>query len=150
MSHPMSDHSNAEDSQNIEALQQRIRDQDDRIKDQGSRLEAQEMSLRAMFNHHQHVSREMAEFGGQLTQLKTDIPKMMAEGIVSAVGNPKTWSAAKAATKVEAQQAAGGAVLGAMKFVIDKLIWTAVGLFAIYSLGGMPALLAMFKIKAAS
>jgi hypothetical protein len=49
--------------------------------------------------------------------------------------------------KRQARDAAGGWLLGGLRFVADKLMWAGVALLAIYMLGGWPAIAAALKVK---
>lgn len=96
------------------------------------------------------MSAKNAEMQDALLNMERRIPELMAAGIVAAVGNPATWQAGREAMKRQAQQAAGGWLLGGMRFVVDKLLWVGLALIAIYALGGWPALAAILKTKAAA
>lgn len=96
------------------------------------------------------MSAKNAEMQTALVDMERRIPQLMAEGIVAAVGNPATWAAGREAMKRQAQQAAGGWLLGGLRFIADKLMWATVAFVAIYALGGWPAIAAALKLKAAA
>jgi hypothetical protein len=85
-----------------------------------------------------------------MKSMKAEIPELMARGIVSAVGSPETWTAAKKAMRKEAQDAAGSWLMGIIKFALDKVMWGALFLVAVYWVGGMPALVGLLKLKASA
>jgi hypothetical protein len=93
------------------------------------------------------MSEKNAEMQQSLLDMERRIPELMAAGIVAAVGNPATWQAGREAMKRQARDAAGGWLLGGLRFVADKLMWAGVALLAIYMLGGWPAIAAALKVK---
>lgn len=93
------------------------------------------------------MSAKNAEMQVALVNMERRIPQLMAEGIVAAVGNPATWAAGREAMKRQAQQAAGGWLLGGLRFVLDKFMWAGVALLAVYMLGGWPAIATALKLK---
>lgn len=113
-------------------------------------LQSNDERLDAMTVHGQTVAQQVAELTIAMSLMKDQIPELMARGIVAAVGSPETWTAAKKAMRKEAQDAAGGWLLGMFKFAIDKVMWAGLFLLAVYWVGGMPALVALFKIKVSS
>lgn len=96
------------------------------------------------------MSAKNAEMQDALLTMERRIPELMAAGIVAAVGNPATWAAGREAMRRQAQQAAGGWLLGGLRFIADKLMWAGVALLAVYMLGGWPAIAAALKLKAAT
>lgn len=122
-----------------------------------SKDELRDRQIGALLSHHFTTAEQMtelagkvSELAGQMTKLRQDVPAMMAEGIRTAVGDPATWQAARKAMTAQAETAAGGWLLGMLKFAIDKLLWALVALIAIYWAGGLPALLALLKAKVGS
>lgn len=93
------------------------------------------------------MSAKSAEIQTALLDMERRIPTLMAEGILAAVGDPQTWQAGREAMRRQAQQAAGGWLLGGVRFILDKLLWAGVALLAIYMLGGWPAIAAALKVK---
>jgi peptidoglycan hydrolase CwlO-like protein len=95
--------------------------------------------------------RGLAQKQDELTEavagIEKRIPELMAQGIVNAVGNPATWQAGRDAMKAEARQAAGGWVLGVIRFALNKIMWGLAFLAAVYWVGGAPALLALLKAR---
>lgn len=93
---------------------------------------------------------ELALFTQQLARQHADmekrIPELMAEGIVQAVGNPATWQAGREAMRRQAREAAGGWLLGGLRFAFDKIMWIGVALLAIYTVGGWPAIATALKL----
>lgn len=105
--------------------------------------------------HHRMLAQQIAELtlatqrlAKQHAEMEQRIPELMAAGIVQAVGNPATWQAGREAMRRQAREAAGGWLLGGLRFVVDKMLWTGVALLAIYTLGGWPAIAAALKLKA--
>lgn len=113
-------------------------------------LQSHDERLDAMTVHGHTVAQQVAELTIAMSSMKEQIPELMARGIVAAVGSPDTWTAAKKAMRKEAQDAAGGWLLGMLKFAVDKVMWAGLFLLAVYWVGGMPALVALFKIKVSS
>mgnify|MGYP003489826559 FL=1 len=100
--------------------------------------------------HGHTVAAQVAELTMAMKSMKAEIPELMARGIVSAVGNPETWTAAKKAMRKEAQDVAGNWLMGIIKFALDKVMWGALFLVAVYWVGGMPALVGLLKLKASA
>lgn len=113
-------------------------------------LQSHDERLDAMTVYGHTVAQQVAELTIAMSLMKEQIPELMARGIVTAVGSPETWTAAKKAMRKEAQDAAGGWLLGMFKFAIDKVMWAGLFLLAVYWVGGMPALVALFKMKVSS
>jgi uncharacterized coiled-coil protein SlyX len=100
------------------------------------RLETLERIVGIQATHHEHLARQIAELTVSMQELRRDIPELMAQGLVRAVGDPKTWEAARQAMRVQAKDAAGGAVLGALGAVWDKVKWVIVGIVCLWALRG--------------
>ena len=128
------------------------------------RMDAAERQQEVWLEHHRMLAQQIAELASgiramsvkhaELQQAMVDmerrIPELMAQGIVAAVGNPATWAAGREAMKRQARDAAGGWLLGGLRFIADKLMWAGVALAAVYMLGGWPAIAAALKLKAAA
>lgn len=126
------------------------------------RMDAWEKQQDIAFEHHRVLATQIAELATNINKLTREntelrqsmndmqqrIPQLMAEGIAAAVGNPATWAAAREAMRRQAQQAAGGWLLGGLRFVLDKCLWAGLALLAVYLLGGWPALATALKLKA--
>ena len=119
------------------------------------RMDAVDAQRDVWAEHHRMLAQQIAELtlatqrlATQHAEMEQRIPQLMAQGIVQAVGNPATWQAGREAMRRQAREAAGGWLLGGIKFLVDKLLWAAVALLAIYTLGGWPALAAILKAKA--
>lgn len=119
------------------------------------RMDAAEKQNEIWFEHHRMQAQQIAELTLAMQRLATQhaemeqrIPQLMAQGIVQAVGNPATWQAGREAMRRQAREAAGGWLLGGLRFALDKLLWAGVALVAIYALGGWPAIAAALKIQA--
>jgi hypothetical protein len=52
--------------------------------------------------------------------------------------------------KRQARDAAGGWLLGGLRFLADKVMWAGVALLAVYMVGGWPAIAAALKLKASA
>ena len=113
-------------------------------------LQSHDERLDAMTVHGHTVAQQVAELTVAMKLMEDRIPDLMARGIVAAVGSPDTWTAAKKAMRKEAQDAAGGWLLGMFKFALDKVMWAGLFLLAVYWVGGVPALVALFKMKVSS
>lgn len=113
-------------------------------------LQSHDERLDAMTVHGHTVAQQVAELTIAMKLMEDRIPDLMARGIVAAVGSPDTWTAAKKAMRKEAQDAAGGWLLGLVKFAVDKVMWAGLFLLAVYWVGGVPALVALFKMKVSS
>lgn len=81
-------------------------------------------------------------------ELRTLMSEAVAEGFRRAVSDPDVWSAAAGAMQKHVQQQAGGLVLGGLRALLSKLAVLALAAWAIYSLGGLNALLAWIKTGA--
>lgn len=113
------------------------------------RMHRAERMLGVMSTHHDHLAGQISELTVGIRELERRIPALMAEGIVAAVSSPDTWEAAQRAMQARAHAAAGGWLIGGLRFVFDKLLWAGVALAAVYMLGGWPAIAALLKLKAA-
>ena len=125
------------------------------------RINAIENQNEVWFTHHRTLAQQIGELAvginglreenvelrGAIIDMERRIPDLMAAGIVAAVGNPETWRAGREAMHRQAKEAAGGWVLGALRFFVDKLLWAGVALLAIYILGGWNAVAAVLKLK---
>ena len=100
------------------------------------RLQTLERIVGIQATHHQHLARQIAELTVSMQDLRRDIPELMAAGLVRAVGDPATWVAARQAMRVQARDAAGGAVMGALAAVWDKAKWVIVGIACLWALRG--------------
>lgn len=100
------------------------------------RLETLERIVGIQATHHEHLARQIAELTVAMHELRRDIPELMAAGLVRAVGDPATWDAARQAMRVQARDAAGGAVMGALAAVWDKAKWVIVGFACLWALRG--------------
>jgi hypothetical protein len=92
-------------------------------------------------SHESFIGRDGAE-------LRSLMSEAVAEGFRRAVSDPDVWNAAATAMQRHVQQQAGGLVLGGLRTVISKLALLAMAAWAIYSLGGLNALLAWAKAGA--
>lgn len=80
--------------------------------------------------------------GAELRALMADA---VAEGFRRSVSDPEVWSAAATAMQAHIQQQAGGLVLGGLRALASKVAVIALAAWAIYSLGGLSALIAWAK-----
>lgn len=104
--------------------------------------------MRALEQGHDYLAAQIGEMVVEMRSIRAEIPGLMADGIRAAVGDPETWAAARRGMSQQAQNAAGGWVLGMLRFAIDKALWAIIAVIAIYWAGGLPALLALLKLKA--
>ena len=103
--------------------------------------------IRALWRGQELLTNQMAELVVEMRAMRAEVPSMMADGIRAAVGDPETWAAAKRAMSEQAQSAAGGWLLGMLRFAVDKVVWAMVALVAVYWAGGFPALMALLKLN---
>ena len=127
------------------------------------RMEAAERQNEIWLEHHRVLAQQIAELAicvkalnkdntehrRNLVVLEERLPELMAAGIAAALGNPLTWKAARDAMHRGAREAAGGWLLGSLKFAIDKLLWVGIALAALYMLGGWPAVASILKLRVA-
>lgn len=78
-------------------------------------------------------------------KIKDSMHAAVVQGLHEVVSDPQFWSAAATAMKAQAQQQAGGVVMRLLSALLSRLVLVGVALWAIYSLGGWPALLAWVK-----
>lgn len=114
------------------------------------RMQHAERMISVMGTHHEVLATQIAELTIGIQHLERRIPELMAQGIVAAVSSPATWEAAQTAMQARARNAAGGWLIGGLRFVFDKLLWAGLALLAVYTLGGWPAIAGVLKLKAAS
>lgn len=98
---------------------------------------------RRLDDHESLIGRDGAE-------LRALMAEAVAEGFRRAVSDPEVWSAAATAMQSNIRQQAGGLVLGGLRALVSKLAVVALAAWAIYSLGGLSALLAWAKTGAHS
>lgn len=67
------------------------------------------------------------------------------DGIRDAVADPELWAAAGSAMRAQAQNAAGGLVLGGLRQLLVRAAWFLVIGGGVYLLGGWTALAAAIK-----
>jgi len=91
-----------------------------------------------------------AFIGRDGSEMRVLMSEAVAEGFRLAVSDPEVWSAAATAMQAHIQQQAGGLVLGGLRALASKLAVVALAAWAIYSLGGLSALLAWAKTGAHS
>ena len=96
---------------------------------------------RRLDEHEEVIGREGEE-------MRVLMAAAVEEGFRRAVSNPEVWSAAAGAMQKHVQQQAGGLVLGGLRALVSKLAVLALAAWAIYSLGGLQALLAWIKTGA--
>ena len=78
------------------------------------------------------------------------IAAAVENGIMRAVSNPALWEAAGAAMRQQAQNAAGGWLLGGVKAAATRAAWIVAIIAGVYALGGWGAVLALLKGQAAT
>lgn len=78
-------------------------------------------------------------------QLRALMAGAVEEGFRRAVSDPAVWTAAAGAMQNHIQQQAGGFLLGSLRALVSKLAMVALAAWAIYSLGGLSALIAWAK-----
>lgn len=91
-----------------------------------------------------------AFIGRDGAELRALMAEAVAEGFRRAVSDPEVWRAAAVAMQSHIQQQTGGLVLGGLRALASKLAVVALAAWAIYSLGGLSALLAWAKTGAHS
>ena len=124
----------------VDDLRERVNQADDLAAEHEARLD---MVWRAT----EQVTVQIQELSIKFDNLERHVPRMVAEGIVAAVGDPATWEAMRSGMRKSAEKAAGGWVMGSVKWAFDKVLAGVVVLILVYSVGGLPALLAMLKLK---
>lgn len=78
-------------------------------------------------------------------ELRALMSEAVADGFRRAVSDPAVWTAAASAMRSHIQREAGGLVLGGLRALLSKLALLAMAAWAIYSLGGLNALMAWAK-----
>ncbi|MBL8307221.1 MAG: hypothetical protein JNM33_11030 [Rubrivivax sp.] len=139
MSPPASPHRRAQDTE-LHEMHRRQDQADDLAAEHEARLDM-------VWKATEQVTVQIQELSGKFDQLERHVPAMVAQGIVAAVGDPNTWAAMRQGMRKSAEQAAGGWVMGTIKWAFDKALAGVVVLILVYSVGGLPALLAMLKLK---
>lgn len=132
-------HRRAQDAE-VHDLHRRVDQADDLAAEHEARLD---MVWRAT----EQVTVQIQELSVKFDNLERHVPAMVAQGIVAAVGDPATWEAMRSGMRKSAEKAAGGWVMGSVKWAFDKVLAGVVVLILVYSVGGLPALLALLKIK---
>lgn len=79
------------------------------------------------------------------SQIRRQMHAAVVDGLREVASDPEFWAAAAAAMRKHAQQQAGGFVMGALGALVSRLMLIAVAVWAVYSLGGLPALIAWLK-----
>ena len=96
----------------IDDLRQRVDSTADQLAEHETRLDL-------MFKHHETVAVQVAALGRQIEDMRRDVPTMVAQGIVAAAGDPATWEALRSGMRKSAEKAAGGWVLGTIRWAAD-------------------------------
>lgn len=117
--------------------------------DHERRISDQEQTTNMLMVSQHAVGKQIAELAVSMQGTLKDLPSMVAAGLRDVLRDGDTWRAAKEGMRAGAQQAAGGALMKALGWLFDKAVWTVIGIVAIYAFGGMPALMAVLKIKLA-
>jgi len=128
-----------------DAAVEQLRDRADEAEDLAAEHEAR---LDMLWKSNELVTVQIQELSGKFDQLERHVPAMVAQGIVAAVGDPATWEAMRSGMRKSAEKAAGGWVMSTIKWAFDKALAGVVVLILVYSVGGLPALLAMLELKA--
>jgi len=79
------------------------------------------------------------------TQIRRQMHAAVVDGLREVASDPEFWAAAAGAMRKHAQQQAGGFVMGALGALVSRVMLIAVAVWAVYSLGGLPALVAWLK-----
>lgn len=135
-------HRRAQDAE-VHDLHRRVDQADDLAAEHEARLD---MVWRAT----EQVTVQIQELSVKFDNLEHHVPAMVAQGIVAAVGDPATWEAMRSGMRKSAEKAAGGWVMGSVKWAFDKVLAGVVVLILVYSVGGLPAVLTMLKLKGTS
>ena len=107
-----------------------------------------EARLDLIWQSTQTVTEQIQELSGQVSDLKRDVPTMVKAGIVAAVGDPDTWAAMREGMRKSAEKAAGGWVMASVRYLLSKAFSGLFVLALVYAFGGLPAVLAVLKMKA--
>lgn len=76
------------------------------------------------------------------------IRREVAQGIRDAVSDPETWEVAFEAFNKYAQSRTGKMLLGGIGVVFRRLVFVGLILAGVYAIGGLPAIIALFKSQA--
>lgn len=78
-------------------------------------------------------------------QIRRQMHAAVVDGLRDVASDPEFWAAAAGAMRKHAQQQAGGFVMGTLGALLSRALIVCVALWAVYSLGGLPALVAWLK-----
>lgn len=76
------------------------------------------------------------------------IRREVAAGIRDALSDPDTWEVAFEAFNKYAQSRTGKMLLGGIGVVFRRLVFVGLILAGVYAIGGLPAIIALFKSQA--
>lgn len=93
------------------------------------------------------IARHDDELEALRQMMRAHVAEAVAEGIRSAVGDPRLWDAAGRAMREQAQSAAGGWLLGGIGGLAKRLAWIVAIGAGVYALGGWSALAALVKAQ---
>lgn len=97
-----------------------------------------------------HVVDKLGAMHEQLAEVAAasspaNLQAAVASGIREAATDPELWASIMTAVRTQAQQEAGGWLLGGIKAVFNRLALLVVVGMGVYLLGGWSALVAIFK-----
>lgn len=118
------------------AVSAAVRGQDQEVAPPEDRLARLENIVRVQATHHEHLAQQIAELTVAMHEMRNEVPKMVAEGFIMAVGDPRAWEAGRAAMKTRADQAVAGAFWAAWSAVWDKVKWLLLLVVLLWALRG--------------
>lgn len=110
------------------------------------RLRRLERLVRIQATHHEHLVRQISELTVAMHNLRREIPQLMADGVVMAVGDPRTWEAARKAMRQRADKAVAGVFWSAIEAGWDKTKWLLAAVVLLWALRGPEVLLDVLRL----
>lgn len=110
------------------------------------RLRRLERLVRIQATHHEHLVRQISELTVAMHNLRREIPQLMADGFVKAIGDPRTWEAGRQAMRQRADKAVAGVFWSAVEAGWDKTKWLVAGLVLLWALRGPEVLLDVLRL----
>lgn len=110
------------------------------------RLTRLETIVRVQATHHEHLAKQIADLTVAMHDMRREIPQLMAEGVILAVGDPRTWEAGRKAMRAKADKAVAGAFWSAWATVWDKAKWLLLLVVVLWALRGPQVLADVMRL----
>lgn len=128
-----------------DAAVEQLRDRADEAEDLAAEHEAR---LDMLWKSNELVTVQIQELSSKVDRLEQSVPAMVAKGLRDFASDPDSWIAVREGMRKSAERTAGGWLMSTVRWAFGKAFAGLVVLVVVYNLGGLPALLALLKLKA--